>query len=270
MDCILTEFDPAKEAVVNPDMACRKISDFPALCLTPFSHRIMELFTQMPNAQIIAYLFNANGRIPIYKILYHNVPVAVYQCPVGAPSAIGNAEEVAAMGAEVFLAFGSCGVLRKDIADGHVIIPESAVRDEGISYHYAPPSAEIALETETVAAIQNTLTRIGCPHTTGKIWTTDAFYRETPQKVQRRREMGCIAVEMECASFTAWARFRGLLFGQLLYAADNLDSLDWEPRGLSDQGFRNGDQYIMAALECGLELLALRERQKKTKSEAAV
>jgi uridine phosphorylase len=67
-------------------------------------------------------------------------------------------------------------------------------------------------------------------HTVGKTWTTDAIYRETPDRIARRRAEGCVTVEMEAAAFFAVARFRGVTFAQLLYAGDDVSGETWEHR----------------------------------------
>ncbi|GHO47884.1 hypothetical protein KSX_60470 [Ktedonospora formicarum] len=68
------------------------------------------------------------------------------------------------------------------------------------------------------------------PYLLTKTWTTDAFYRETVEKVRLRKEEGCKAVEMETASFLAVARFRNVTFGQLLYGGDDVGSDVWSDR----------------------------------------
>ena len=67
----------------------------------------------------------------------------------------------------------------------------------------------------------------------GTTWTTDAPYRETVDKVRRRKAQGAICVEMECAGMQAVADFRGVDFFQFFYAGDNLDHSQWQPRSLS-------------------------------------
>ena len=69
------------------------------------------------------------------------------------------------------------------------------------------------------------------PYVPGKTWTTDALYRETRGKVERRVAEGCLTVEMEAAAFFAVAAFRGVTFGQLLYAGDDLSGDAWDQRG---------------------------------------
>ena len=47
----------------------------------------------------------------------------------------------------------------------------------------------------------------------------------------RRVAEGCLTVEMEAAAFFAVAAFRGVSFGQLLYAGDDLSGEAWDARG---------------------------------------
>ena len=147
--------------------------------------------------------------------------------------AAGFMEEAIAMGGRKIIACGGAGVLRKDLAVGHLIVPTSAVRDEGASYHYLPPGREAMPHPKAVAAIRRTLEKNGYPFLTGKTWTTDGFYRETRGKVKLRRAEGCLSVEMECAAFFAVGKFRKVQFGQILYGGDDLsgeihDYRDWD------------------------------------------
>ena len=73
---------------------------------------------------------------------------------------------------------------------GQIIVPTSAVRDEGTSYHYLPPDREVKPGAKAVAAIERTLVAAGHHYVMGKTWTTDAFYRETRAKVELRAAEG--------------------------------------------------------------------------------
>ena len=86
-------------------------------------------------------------------------------------------------------------------------------------------------DPEGVSAAAALLEERGVPFTAGKVWTTDAIYRETRQKVDRRKAEGCLVVEMEAAAFFAVARFRGIRFAQLLYGGDDLSGAEWDSRG---------------------------------------
>jgi uridine phosphorylase len=139
-------------------------------------------------------------------------------------------EEAIAVGARKVIVCGGCGVLDREIAVGHLLVPEHALRDEGASYHYLPPSRLVSAPPEGVAAVVATLEAEQVPFLRTTAWTTDAFYRETPAKVRLRREEGCLCVEMEAAALFAVAQFRGISLGQMLYAGDDVSGLSWDSR----------------------------------------
>lgn len=67
----------------------------------------------------------------------------------------------------------------------------------------------------------------------GKVWTTDAPYRETIDKMKRRKEAGAICVDMECSAVAALAAYRGFELCHFFYAADHLSEEKWDIRTLS-------------------------------------
>ncbi len=103
-----------------------------------------------------------------------------------------------------------------------MIIPVRALRDEGASYKYLPPSRYVELDKRPVEVFRQVLKEKGIPYVECTTWSTDGFYRETKDMVEHRISQGCQAVEMECSTMAAVARFRGKLFGQLLYSGDIL------------------------------------------------
>lgn len=147
---------------------------------------------------------------------------------------------------------GCCGILNQSIADGKIIIPSSAVRDEGTSYHYVSGSEEISADNLSNEIAVQYLKRTNIPYIVGKVWTTDAIYRETPEAIAERKKQGCIAVEMECSASLAVAKFRNIPIIQFFYGANNLDSDKWEIRDLTDYGLSLSDKYMAIALECGI------------------
>ncbi|MBO6158436.1 MAG: hypothetical protein J6P72_04125 [Firmicutes bacterium] len=82
--------------------------------------------------------------------------------------------------------YGNCGVLDRSIDDLAIILPTLAIRDEGTSFHYCPPSREIAVNTDYGDMFESMLRELGIPYHRGKCWTTDGFYRETAWKMQER------------------------------------------------------------------------------------
>jgi purine-nucleoside phosphorylase len=68
------------------------------------------------------------------------------------------------------------------------------------------------------------------PFVTGRTWTTDAIFRETRARAERRIAERCVTVEMEAAALFAVGAFRGARVGQLLYAGDSLVEEEWDSR----------------------------------------
>ena len=133
---------------------------------------------------------------------------------------------------------------------GHIIVPVSAVRDEGTSYHYLPPAREVEASPAGIAAIERTLQARGVPYMLGKTWTTDAIFRETPAKVQLRKSEGCLTVEMEAAAFFAVAQFRGVTFAQMLYGGDDVSGTEWDARGWNKRMSVRERLFWLAAEAC--------------------
>ena len=81
-----------------------------------------------------------------------------------------------------------------------------------------------------------------------KTWTTDAFFRETRGKVEKRLKQGCSVVEMECAAMATVAAFRNVKFAQFMWAADSLSGEKWDARNLNKLGTDAGEIYMEAAI----------------------
>jgi uridine phosphorylase len=189
------------------------------------------------------------GAHPVYELDWEGRRLALAHPGVGAPLAAGMLEEIIALGCRKFVACGGAGVLVPEVAVGHLVVPTAAVRDEGTSYHYAPPSRTVAADPGAVAAIEAVLTERGLPYLTALTWTTDAIYRETPARIARRRAEGCVTVEMEAATFFAVARFRGVPFGQILYGGDDLSGEAWDSRSWTRHAIRS-TLFELAAAAC--------------------
>lgn len=242
------------QAFIHPSDTTKRIDNFPERCVSTFSENIIGKFSSLSGVEKIAELYSANGAIPIYKINYKDQEIAFYRSMVGAPACAACFEEIVAMGAKKYVLFGSCGILDDSVVNGKIIVPTSAVRDEGTSYHYVAPSPEIQADARAVQILEKVLLNCGYPYVKGKTWTTDAIYRETISAVKERREEGCLAVEMECASMLAVSKYRRIPFIQFLYGADSLSSSQWDMRDLALHGLTNAEKYMLLAFECCLAL----------------
>lgn len=219
----ILEYDTEKNGVIRPDRNDR--NKLPELCLLTFFGEVLNDFIIKNKAEEISCYNSEMGKYPIFKVKYKNVEICLVQAVVGSASIAMMADMLFGCGVTTIIACGGCGVLT-DIPAGDVIIPISALRDEGASYHYLPPSREIILNKNIIRIIKNTMEKLQTPYIEAKTWTTDAFYRETPDMITYRKEEGCTVVEMECATLAAVSEFRGAYFGQLLYSGDILTDFE--------------------------------------------
>jgi len=245
----ILEFDPAPRAIIEPTEQLAAV-DVPEHCVLTFFREVIDGLAGDGRLRQVACLGSEMGDHPVHELDVSGRRLAVFQPAVTSAFAAAFLEELIALGCRKFIACGGAGVLRGDIAPGTLIVPTAAVRDEGVSYHYLPPSREVEPTGEAVEAIERVLSGRGLAYLTGKTWTTDGIYRETAGKVRRRREEGCLTVEMEAAGFFAVARFRGVVFGQILYAGDDVSGDAWDRRRWDRRTETREDLFRLAAEVC--------------------
>lgn len=230
MDLPLLEDDLESRAVIEPSEVMSPI-DMPACVVLCFFSEVLAGLAARDDVRELEVLVAAHGPHPIYEVERNGQRLAVLHPGVGAPLAAGFFEEAIALGGRTFVAVGGAGALVPSLVLGHAVVVESAVRDEGTSLHYLTPSRTVDAGIDGVIAVQETLKAAGVPFVTARTWTTDAVYRETRARVDRRVAEGCVTVEMEAAALMAVARYRGVQFAQVLYAGDSLAGPTWDERG---------------------------------------
>jgi uridine phosphorylase len=233
-------------ALIEPSEQIKPI-DIPKACVISFFMNEINRLHQAGKAKKLKRLKSELGGHIVYKMETDGEAVALFHPGVGGPLAAGLFEEVIAMGCDRFVVCGGCGVLDASMEAGKLLVVEAALRDEGTSYHYLPPAQDVCPSESAVRAIEDSLREEGLDFLRVKTWTTDAFFRETPAKIELRKSQGCRVVEMEAASLFAVARFRNVQIGQILYAGDDLSGEKWQSRGWSKQKELRGALIQMAA-----------------------
>ncbi len=247
----LSEYDGPGEAVIEPSRVIAPIPGARRAVLCFFQDAIDRLVA----ARALAPRFHLRseiGAVPVYDVPVGDTNVLLTHPGVGAPLAAGFLEEMIAYGSRSVIACGGCGVLDSTLPVGHALVPSVAVRDEGTSFHYLPPAREVSASPRAVAAIEAALRARNIPYDVVKTWTTDALYRETRARVSRRQAEGCRTVEMEASAFFAVAQFRGIDFGQLLYAGDDVAAETWTHRDWTRHSVRDALLEIALAACAGL------------------
>lgn len=249
----ILEYDPNAVAIIEPQgpRISRPAPQRGVLCFFP---EVIQSLLDDGHLTEIGSIRSELGNHPLYVLRVETSPgvreVLVAHPGVGAPLAAGILEEIIALGVRKFIACGGCGVLQPDIAAGHPVILTSAVRDEGVSYHYLPPAREVAAHPQAVSALEAACQALELDYRLGKTWTTDAIYRETAQRRSSRVAEGCEVVEMEAAAFFAVAEFRTAVFGQVVYGGDLVVPEGWDARGWNDRVHERHLMFRLAVDAC--------------------
>lgn len=247
LDSPLFEGDHDSAAIIEPSRVLRVHEDMPERVVLCFFNDVVGALAQRHDARAVAELHSETGDTPIWRLEVDGVPVAVVHPGVGAPMAVVTLEEVVAMGAKRVIACGGAGALLPDLVLGHAVVVDSAVRDEGTSHHYLAPGRVIDADPAPVARLRGVLDGDGVAHLVGRSWTTDAVYRETRARTDRRIAERCVVVEMEAAALIAVARYRDVPFGQVLMAGDSLAGEQWDHRGWTTAAAAREEIFWVAA-----------------------
>jgi uridine phosphorylase len=238
IDCPISEFFN-DEGVISPHHITEKTSSLPSHIDTAvilFERRLdLDIFKKC----VPFYEFKG-GSFVIPQFIYDN-KIVIGLAPLGSAAAAGLMEELIPLGVKRFIACGSAGAIDHNIDTSSFIIVEKAIRDEGTSYHYLPPSLTVSLDEELNKHIECQLKGMNLTYIKGTTWTTDGFYRETPSRINKRHSEGAICVEMECAAFAAVAKYRKVQFAQILYFSDIVHQQAWS-------GFMTSSKDVKAKL----------------------
>jgi len=205
----------------------------PHIAVGVFSEYLFEDIIENFACERVGVISCANCQRPVYSMQYKDIKITIFLAGVSGPWISMDIEELSSNGVDTFIIFGNCGVLDKKIEDCSIIIPNKAFRDEGISYHYLPDAEAIELNRDYMGVFKEVLQENHYDYAEGATWTTDGFYRETREKMERFQRKGAICVEMEGASIAAVCEHKKLKYFTFYYAGDNLDATEWEERSIS-------------------------------------
>lgn len=225
----------------------------PKVAVGVFSRHLFEDVIEKYSSLEIGYISTANIERNVYVIKYKNTEIVFFMAGVSGPWIAADIEELHSIGVEKIIIFGNCGVLDSKIEDCSIIIPTKGFRDEGTSYHYAPPSQTIKMNPNYQEDFIQILKEYDFDYTKGYTWTTDAFYRETKEKIKYFKEKGAVCVEMEGTTIAAVCQHLNMKYFTFYYAGDNLDSTVWDKRSL--EGLTNIDkkkEVLLLALELAI------------------
>lgn len=178
----------------------------------------------------------------MYTIELEGVRCGIIARTIGGPYATLVAEQLHEAGARVIVGLTSAGRLAPELPLPCLVVATSAVRDEGTSYHYLAPAEEVACPVTMVTHLQRELAATtGWSVRAGKVWTTDAPYRETHTQVRKWAGEQALAVEMQAASLFAFGVARQASVAAVLTVSNAID--------------HQGEQFNTGSPEDGLGIL---------------
>ncbi|MFB6254949.1 MAG: nucleoside phosphorylase [Halobacteriaceae archaeon] len=165
---------------------------------------------------------------------------------IGAPTLAIIVEELIALGGDIFCIVGGCATLQPAVEPGDIVIAETAIRDEGTSYHYLEASEPAEASPSLVTELEMAADNCGIPYHTGVTWTTDAFYRETKAEIEHFATDGVLTVEMEASALFAIADIRDVISSAVFAPFDRLTDAQWEWKPAEKPEERLEDVFSLA------------------------
>ncbi len=160
---------------------------------------------------------------------------------IGGPYTVLVAEQLAAAGSKLILGLTSAGRVSPELPLPCLVVVTGAIRDEGTSFHYLPPGEEVACPTLVVRDLAHELVATGWDVRCGKVWTTDAPYRETKTQLEAWANKGVLAVEMQAASLFAFGTSQGVAVASVAMVSNGVD--------------HDGEQFETGSWQDGLKII---------------
>jgi len=236
---ILDNKDPGTPSVFEPAALLREsrrqkglpVADVPTLCILDPDGDIVRRLKHSGQAKLSAAW--PCYHTELYEFALAGGTAGIIGCAVGAPFAVLVAEELFACGCRILISVTSAGQILARGEPPYFVIIDRALRDEGTSYHYAPPAAFAVANSHILATAVSAVTDAGLRAYVGASWTTDAPFRETAAAVEAARARGILAVEMEAAALYAFAQRRNKAVLCLAHVTNTM--------GLADRDFEKGE-----------------------------
>ncbi|MDQ2841611.1 MAG: nucleoside phosphorylase [Acidobacteriota bacterium] len=208
------------EALVSAVRAERRLpmENIPAVCVLDFDGDLNDWL--IANHIAVPHPAWACFHTSMSAIEVDGTPCGIIPRTIGGPYAVLVAEQLLVSGARVVLGLTSAGRVLDSLPVPSLVVADRAVRDEGTSYHYLPPSETVGAAAGINDCLAAELQNLGLPLRRGCVWTTDAPYRETYEQLRQHSQQEVLAVEMQAASLFAFAQARNAVVGLIAHVTN--------------------------------------------------
>ena len=221
----ILDFDLNKKAVIEPGVEDLQYKFHEKLLFAFVPDDEIKSFLDKHSHKTLGKFKTVSFRPKVYEVNINNQLITLCQAPVGASASTKFLDWLINYGVKQVLSVGNAGAL-DNLPENTMFVPQEAIRGEGTSFYYKEPSKIIALDKNFVRRVENEIKNLGFQYEKGTTWTTDGFFRETPNQVLQAKKLGAKTVEMECSALAACAEFRNISFAQILFTADSLADMD--------------------------------------------
>lgn len=189
----------------------------------------------------------------LYSGTYKGVPLTVVATGMGAPNVALVTEVLARLGVKTIIRVGTCGALQKNIEIGDFVIPTGAIRGDGVSKEYVSRDFPAVADFGVVHALVKASKEIGEKPHLGVIWSHDALFTETRDRISELERIGVKAVEMECSALFVLGLLKGVRTGAILAVDGNLPKGKQFHAYLTESSRRAFDKRIETEIKIALE-----------------
>ena len=224
--------DPSP-CIINPKKSRSEPGIDPLSLIIPLPGDLQRIIRLFGEAGSLCF---KNNLLRVFRLTDSSRTIGIAGPAVGAPQVVMILEKLIAMGARRVIFLGWTGGLNPALSPGDLILPDEAISEEGTSRHY---SSEMCSKPSSslLRDIKAALKEKGLSFKQGPVWSTDAPYRETIDKVKAFQSQGVLGVDMETSAIFTVSAFRGIESAALLIVSDDLSKMTWrhgfrEPRFL--------------------------------------
>jgi len=217
---------------------------------------VPEICVLDPDGDIVENLLaRSQARPNAYWACYHtkmfdfecgDTVLGIVGYTVGAPFAVLVAEQLFASGCQLLINITSSGQIVSREKPPFFVLVEKALRDEGTSYHYVPPSDFSEIDDDLANLLDGAFSDVPEPVYRGATWTTDAPFRETEQAINQAKDLDILAVEMEAAALYAFARARSRPVVCFAHVTNQMGNVEGDFEKGEEDGSRTALQLIAA------------------------
>jgi uridine phosphorylase len=176
--------------------------------------------------------------------------VLALECLYGGPMSATVVEELTHYGIKTVIGYGYAGSLTQAVPVGEVVLAGAAIVSDGTSREYLPDVGIVHPDPDLAQRFRACAAEAGMAIREGTVWTTDAIYREYPEKVAAWREAGADVVNMDTAHFYAVSNVLGMSAVYACVVSDCVEGPAW------DDGFARAKEAMSDLQDLVLQLVA--------------